>query len=75
MDLTQKLGELPLVLEPILNKISLVPEITHAEEPTLPFDQLTVSLYIVFDGHIYEYLRLSWIPYLSKPLSLSVLFQ
>jgi len=42
--LTLKLGELPSVLEPVLNKISLVPEITSAQEPTLPFDQLTVSM-------------------------------
>jgi hypothetical protein len=49
VDLTQKLGELPSVLEPVLNKISLVPEIASVEEPTLPFDQLTVSM---LDGHV-----------------------
>uniref|UniRef100_A0A7I4EC52 tRNA (carboxymethyluridine(34)-5-O)-methyltransferase n=1 Tax=Physcomitrium patens TaxID=3218 RepID=A0A7I4EC52_PHYPA len=45
VDLSQKLGELPASLEPLLNKISLVPEIASAEEPTLPFDQLTVNEY------------------------------
>ncbi|KAG0598563.1 hypothetical protein M758_12G084100 [Ceratodon purpureus] len=45
VDLTQKLGELPSVLEPVLKKISLVPEIRNAKEPTLPFDQLTVNEY------------------------------
>jgi hypothetical protein len=51
--LTQKLGELPVVLEPVLNKIASVPEIRNAEEPTLPFDQLTVSMHIVLlDGQI-----------------------
>lgn len=44
VDLTQKLGELPSVLEPVLNKMNSVPEIINAEEPTLPFDQLTVSM-------------------------------
>jgi hypothetical protein len=53
VDLTQKLGELPVVLEPVLNKIASVPEIRNAEEPTLPFDQLTVSMHIVLlDGQI-----------------------
>lgn len=45
VDLSQKLGELPASLEPLHNKISLVPEIASAEEPTLPFDQLTVSMH------------------------------
>lgn len=44
VDLMQKLGELPSVLEPVLNKMYSIPEITNAEEPTLPFDQLTVSM-------------------------------
>lgn len=45
VDLTQKLGELPSVLEPVINKISLVPEIATAEQSNLPFDQLTVNEY------------------------------
>ena len=68
MDFTQKLGELPSVLEPVLNKISLVPEIRSVEEPTLPFDQLTVSMHIVLE-RFYAYFRLPRILHLNKTSS------
>jgi alkylated DNA repair protein alkB family protein 8 len=38
----QKLGVLPLSVEPVLSKVALLSEMTHTKEPSLPLDQLTV---------------------------------
>lgn len=42
VDKNQKLGVLPLSVEPVLSKVALLSEMTHAKEPSLPLDQLTV---------------------------------
>lgn len=44
VDLSQRLGELPLNVEPVLRRISSLPQLTNAEEPSVPLDQLTVCL-------------------------------
>jgi hypothetical protein len=33
---------LPLSVEPVLSKVALLSEMTHAKEPSVPLDQLTV---------------------------------
>ncbi|CAK9870761.1 unnamed protein product [Sphagnum jensenii] len=45
VDKNQKLGVLPLSVEPVLSKVALLSEMTHAKEPSLPLDQLTVNEY------------------------------
>lgn len=47
VDLSQKLGELPSAVQPVLRKISTIPEIATAEEPSLPLDQLTVCVHML----------------------------